>query len=102
MEEIKTCERCGDCISELPYLSEVDHKTILCERCYRREQENKDLSDGEIALREYFYKQENNLSKNEYIALELVKAWSGQMGQPAEFESHIDNYLKAIEILKGE
>lgn len=46
--------------------------------------------------------EEDNHSKlsDKEIALELVKAWGGQMGQPAEFDSFVDNYFKALNRLK--
>lgn len=95
MKEIKNCERCGACISELPYLSEVDYKTILCEKCYKREKQ------GEVQVLEES-REAIPLTTTQYVALELVKAWSGQIGQPASFDEHINNYLKAIDKLKGE
>jgi len=39
-----------------------------------------------------YYTRPETVSKNEYIALELVKAWCGQQGEPATSSRVLDRY----------
>ncbi len=43
----------------------------------------------------------STLKSEEYIALELVKAWGVQIGQPAKFTEFIENYKKVLKELRG-
>lgn len=45
-----------------------------------------------MATIENYYMRPETVSKNEYIALELVKAWCGQQGEPATSSRVLDRY----------
>ena len=45
-----------------------------------------------MATIENYYMRPETVSKNEYIALELVKAWCGQQGVPAPATTVLDRY----------
>lgn len=43
----------------------------------------------------------STLKSEEYIALELVKAWAGQQGNPTSLTSIVNGYKKVLEDLRG-
>ena len=61
--------------------------------------EEQDQQEERQVLEQYL-QESTSLTANQYIALELVKAWGSQQGQPAQFESFLDNYFIALEQLK--
>ncbi len=56
----------------------------------------KDTAEEMLKASEAFKQEADRQKRNEHIALELVKAWVGQDGEPASFGRVMDNYFDAL------
>lgn len=55
-----------------------------------------------MATIENYYMRPETVSKNEYIAIELTKAWCGQQGTPAPSSSVLEVYKRFRDKLNRE
>ena len=56
----------------------------------------KEHTEEMLKASEAFKQEADRQNRNEHIALELVKAWVGQDGEPASFGRVMDNYFDAL------